>query len=132
MPLYDFFNESTQETREIFFKMDDIKEYNGEDGTEIGQWRRLYSSPQLSIDNNFDPNNREEFARRAAKYSTIGDLADKSRELSEKRKEKEGFDAVEKKFFSDYSASRKGARHPKDLPKKVETKHATVDFTAKG
>lgn len=131
MPYYDFHNDETGETREIFFHMNDAKEYNGEDGLEIGKWRRLFSSPQLSVDNDFDPNNREEFARRAAKYSTVGDLADKSKELSEKRKSKEGFDPLEQKFFKDYAASRGGKKHPKDKPTKIETKFATVDFTAK-
>lgn len=132
MPLYDFFNETTQETREVFFKMDDVKEYNGEDGTEIGQWRRLYSSPQLSIDTDFDPRNKEEFIRRGEKYKDLGSLMDKSRELSEKREQKDGRDSVKDKFFEDYKKTRNGKEHPLSKPKKIETKFATVDFTAKG
>lgn len=129
MPQYIFCNPLQEDqTVEVFFHMNDKKFYIDENGVE---WRRVFTVPQASIDSDIDPNNRQEFARRAAKYSTIGDLADKSRELSEKRKSKEGFDPVEKKFFSDYSAARKGAKHPLDKPKKLENKHLTVDFTAK-
>lgn len=129
MPQYIFCNPLQEDqTVEVFFHMNDKKFYIDENGVE---WRRVFTVPQASIDSDIDPNNRQEFARRAAKYSTIGDLADKSRELSEKRKSKEGFDPVEKKFFSDYSAARKGAKHPLDKPKKIENKHLTVDFTAK-
>lgn len=129
MPQYIFCNPLQEDqTVEVFFHMNDKKFYIDENGVE---WRRVFTVPQASIDSDIDPNNRQEFARRAAKYSTIGDLADKSRELSEKRKSKEGFDPIEKKFFSDYSAARKGAKHPLDKPKKIENKHLTVDFTAK-
>ena len=131
MGLYIYHNDLTEETVEVFQKMNDVHVYSGVSGNEEG-WRRVFTVPQACIDSDIDPNNRQEFARRAAKYSTIGDLADKSRELSEKRKSKEGFDPVEKKFFSEYSAARKGAKHPLDKPKKLENKHLTVDFTAKG
>lgn len=56
---------------------------------------------------------------------------DKSRELSEKRAEKEGFDPQRKKFFEEYSKTRNVAKHPLSLPKKIDSKYATVDFTAK-
>lgn len=130
MGLYIYHNDKTEETIEVFQKMLDVHVYSGVSGNEEG-WRRVFTVPQACVDNNLDPRNREEFARRAAKYSTIGDLADKSRELSEKRKSKDGYDPVEKKFFEDYSAFRKGAKHHLDKPKKIETSQVTVDFTAK-
>ena len=39
---------------------------------------------------------------------------DRSKELSEKRKEKEGRDPVQQQYFKDYSKKRKGVKHPKD------------------
>lgn len=129
MPIYSYYNpDNESEIVDVVQSMNDEHTFF-KDGKK---WNRKFYAPMASIDSDIDPNNREEFARRAAKYSTIGDLADKSRELSEKRKAKEGFDPVEKKFFKDYSASRKGARHPLDKAQKIETKFATVDFTAKG
>ncbi len=129
MPQYLFCHpEDDSQIVEVFFLMNDKKFYIDDSGLE---WRRVFTVPQASIDSDIDPNNREEFARRAAKYSTVGDLADKSKELSEKRKSKEGYDPLEQKFFKDYAASRGGKKHPKDKPTKIETKFATVDFTAK-
>ncbi len=129
MPQYLFCHpEDDSQIVEVFFHMNDKKFYIDDNGLE---WRRVFTVPQASIDSDIDPNNREEFARRAAKYSTVGDLADKSKELSEKRKSKEGYDPLEQKFFKDYAASRGGKKHPKDKPTKIENKFATVDFTAK-
>ena len=131
MPYYDFLNEETNEVREIFFHMRDEKQYNGEDGTEIGQWRRLYTSPQLSIDTDFDPRNKEEFMRRGEKYKDLGSVIDKSRELSEKRAQKDGLDNVKQAFFDQYAKDRKGKKHIQDRPDKIENSRVVVDFTAK-
>tara|TARA_B100001939_G_scaffold36275_1_gene28224 strand:- start:467 stop:664 length:198 start_codon:yes stop_codon:yes gene_type:complete len=46
------------------------------------------------------------------KCGTIGDLWDASKEASEKRKSKEGYDSIENKRNSDYSKKRKGMLHP--------------------
>lgn len=131
MGLYIYRNDETEETVEVFQKMNDVHVYSGVSGNEEG-WRRLYTSPQLSIDTDFDPRNKEEFIRRGEKYKDLGSLMDKSRELSEKREQKDGRDGVKDKFFEDYKKSRNGKEHPASKPKKIETKHATVDFTAKG
>lgn len=131
MPLYDFINDSTGEVREVFFHMNDSKEYNGEDGTEIGQWRRQFHVPLAAIDTQLDPRNKNEFIRRTEKYKTLGETMDASAELSEKRASKEGRDEIKEKFFSDYAAARNGKKHPLSLPKKIENKYATVDLTAK-
>lgn len=130
MGLYIYHNDETGETVEIFQKMLDVHVYSGVSGNEEG-WRRVYSSPQLSVDTDFDPRNREEFARRGEKYKDLGSLMDKSRELSEKRAQKDGVDHVREKFFEDYKKSRNGKEHPLNKPKKIENKFATVDFTAK-
>lgn len=130
MGVYIYHHEGKGETVEVFQKMTDVHVYSGVSGNEEG-WRRIYTVPQAIVDSNFDPNNREEFMRRGAKYSTLGDLMDKSRELSEKRAEKEGEDPKRRKFFDEYSKTRNGAKHPLDRPKKLDSKYATVDLTAK-
>lgn len=111
--------------------MNDLKEYNGEDGTEISQWRRLFHAPLAAIDTKIDPNNRQEFIRKTEKYATLGQTMDASAELSEKRAEKEGEDPIKRRFFDQYARDRKGKRHPLDRPKKLDSKYATVDLTAK-
>lgn len=130
MGIYIYFHDKKNETVEVFQKMTDIHVYSGVSGNEEG-WRRVYTVPQAIVDSDFDPNNKEEFMRRGAKYGKLGDLMDKSRELSEKRASKEGFDPVKRQFFDQYARERKGKRHPQDLPKKIDSKYATVDLTAK-
>ena len=39
---------------------------------------------------------------------------DRAKEAGEKRKDKLGYDPVQKKWFEDYSKQRKGKRHPND------------------
>lgn len=131
MPLYDFINESSGEIREVFFHMNDAKEYNGEDGSEVGQWRRVFHAPLAAIDTKLDPNNKNEFIRRTEKYKTIGETMDASAELSEKRASKEGFDPLKRKYFDQYAKERNGKKHPKDRPTKIESKYATIDLAAK-
>jgi hypothetical protein len=125
MPEYLFQNPITQEIRSIFFKMNDNKKFS----TEDGEWIRLYTVPNASIDVKLDPRSRNDFIRRTEKYSTLGDLMDCSKELSEKREQKDGVDSIKKEFFDQYSKTRNGAKHPDDMPKKVENKYATVDLT---
>jgi hypothetical protein len=45
---------------------------------------------------------------------TIGDLWDRSAELSEKRSKIYGKDPVKDKYFKDWSKKRKGKKHPLD------------------
>lgn len=131
MGLYIYRNDETEETVEVFQKMNDVHVYSGVSGNEEG-WRRLYTSPQLSIDTDFDPRNKEEFIRRGEKYKDLGSLMDKSRELSEKREQKDGRDGVKDKFFKKYSDDRGGNKpHPLSRPKKIENDKVTIDFTAK-
>lgn len=128
MPLFDFFNETTGETREVFFHMNDVKQYNGEDGAEVGQWRRLFHAPMAAIDTKFDPNNRNDFIRRGEKYKDLGSLMDKSKELSEKRESKEGVDQVKRQFFDKYAADRNGKKHIQDRKTKIDTPKVTVEI----
>ena len=128
MPLYSFFSESKNEYRDVFFHMNDEKNYCGEDGTEAGEWRRIYTVPTASIDTRIDPNNRNEFIRRTDKYKSVGDLLDKSKELSEQRKAKDGRDSVQEKFFANYEKITNGKKHPSALPKKYEDSKISVDL----
>lgn len=128
MGIYIYHHDEKNETIEVVQKMNDVHVYSGVSGNEEG-WRRVYSSPQLSVDTDFDPRNKQEFIRRGEKYKDLGSLIDKSLELSEKREQKDGKDEVKEKFFADYKKSRNGKEHPLNKPKKIETKFATVDFT---
>jgi hypothetical protein len=76
-------------------------------------YNRVYTIPQASIDTKVDPYSAKDF-REKVKVQNVGDMLDRSKELSEKRKEKEGRDPVQQQYFKDYSKKRKGVKHPKD------------------
>ena len=78
---------------------------------------RVYTVPQASIDTRIDPYSQKDF--RKIKSENIGDMWDRSRELSEIRAEKEGKDPVKEKYFEDYSHKTKGKKHGKD-PKRTK------------
>jgi len=128
MPEYLYERISTGEVVEVFQSMKQDHVFNGEDGTEIGEWRRVYTVPQMSIDVKLDPNNKNDFIRKTAKYSTLGELQDASRDLSDKRESKEGKDPVKEEYFNQYSQERAGKKHPASLPKKIENSRVTVEL----
>lgn len=103
--------------------------FNGENGTEIGQWRRVFTVPRMGIDTKLDPRDKNAFVRRTEKYSKVGDFQDISRDLSEQRTAKDGVDAVKQTWLKNYSNDRLGKKHPSELPKVVETSHIKIDMT---
>lgn len=111
MPFYAFSNKDTGEIRDIFFHMNDDKVYNGEDGTEVGVWVREFLSPNASIDTHADIYSPKDFAKVTNKKGTIGDMWDRSAEMSAKRTEKEGIDPFKQKYFDNYKKTHKGQEH---------------------
>ena len=102
MPLYLFINDSTGEYRDVLFGMNDEKVYTGEDGDEV--WRRIYCSPNMSIDTNINPFSAKDFANKTANAKTYGEMWDLSKEMSDKRAHKLGAPdpqrkEAEKKFY---------------------------------
>lgn len=97
----------------VFQKMKDkhVYETNGK------KWKREYTSPQASIDTRIDPFSQKQFVQKTdGKVGSMGDLWDRSAELSKKREEASGTqDPVRKKYLEGYSKKRKGLRHP-DAP----------------
>lgn len=129
MPIYIFENELTGEVKEIFFHMEEKKLFNGEDESEIGQWRRVFTVPLASIDTKLDPRDKAAFVRRTEKYKTVGEFQDISREMSDQRASKDGVDSVKQTWLKNYSSERLGKKHPSELPKVVETPHVRIDMS---
>lgn len=77
------------------------------------KWERVFYAPQASIDANINPNDSKKFAEKTGGKGTMGDLWDRSRELSEKREKIYGKDPVQEKYLREYSKKRKGKAHPK-------------------
>lgn len=128
MPCYDFEHIDTGEIRELFFKMNDLKEYSGEDGTEVGKWRRKYHAPLASIDTQLDPYNKEQFVRRTERYSTVGDHLAKSKELSDIRAQRNEVDPQKRAFFEKYAAERGGRKHLQDRPSVIENARVKIEL----
>jgi hypothetical protein len=127
MPIYLFQNPKTEEVVELFFGMNDEKKYVDDNGIE---WKRLYSSPQLSTEASIDPWDNADFVNKTSNTKgTMGDLLDRSAELSHKRaSENGGVDPLKQKYYDNYSKQRKGAKHPDQIKKTYESKNVKIDF----
>lgn len=126
MPLYTFSNPDTGETIDIFFSMNDKKEYIDDKGKK---WNREYLSPQLSTEASIDPWNNADFVNKTNNKGTLGDLMDRSAELSAKRADQNGgVDPIKEKYYKNYAKKRKGQQHPDKMPKSFEDKNIKIDL----
>lgn len=128
MPMYIFQNPETNEEIEIFFHMNDQKKYVDDQGLE---WKRVYISSQLNTESSIDPWDNSSFVNSTANMKgSVGDLLDKSSELSSMRAEKNGgVDPLKKKYFENYSKERNGTKHHLDKNKSsYESKNVKIDF----
>jgi hypothetical protein len=115
MPLYTYEHPETGETVEAFEKMNDVHVYVGQDGLK---WKRVFHAPNANIDTQTDPFSPKAFTdKTGATKGTYGELMDRSRDMSEKRKDKLGYDPVQKKYFKEYSEGRNGVKHRLDPDK---------------
>jgi hypothetical protein len=111
MPFYTFQNPNTGETIDIFQKMNDVHEYFDENGLK---YARVYYPPNASIDSKIDAFSARDFSEKTRnKKGTIGDLFDKSKELSEKRGGKNN-DPILKQFYSSYQKNN-GVKHSSEI-----------------
>jgi len=131
MPYYLFENPTTGETADVFFHMSDEKVYNGENGTEVGLWKRVFVNPQMALDTKIDPFDKNAFINNLSnKRETVGDTFDRSAELSEKRAAaRGGVDPVKQKALENYAAKRHGKRHPSELAKNMEKAQTEANKT---
>lgn len=116
---------------EITQSMRDEHVFNGKDGNEIGQWRRVFTVPRASIDTKLDPRDKNAFVRRTEKYTRVGDFQQLSRDLSDQRASKDGKDGVKEKWLDNYEKTRNGKKHNERIPKVIETPHVKIDMSAK-
>ena len=101
MPLYTYCHPETDETIEVVQGMKDKHFYIDENGVE---WKRVWESHGLGIDNSFDPYSQNDFVNKTKnKNYSVGDMWDLSRSLHEKRKAKEGKDPIKAKHNQDRS-----------------------------
>jgi len=112
MPIYLYQNPKTKEIKEIAQSIHDKHEYT-EDNIK---WNRIFTVPEVNTQDKLTAeSSAKKFSEITGKQKgTIGDLWDRSKELSEKRKKLYGGeDPVKKKYYSEWSKKRKGKVHPK-------------------
>ena len=123
MPHYLYINPKTKEVVEIFQHMNDVHEYK-KDGVE---YIRVWTKPRMNVDSiPIDIYSESDFNRITNKNGSLGDLWDRSEELSQKRADKEGVDPVRQKFYKKYQKKHKGASHPQE--KKEQSKKQLDDL----
>lgn len=130
MPQYCFENPVTKEIKEVFIPISAAERTYSEDGVI---WNRIWTVPQASFDTNWDERSSKDFVTKSStkRGGTIGDLWNKSAELSAKREQKGGRDLVKDKHFSDYSKKTGGRIHP-EIVQQNKNKTAIIDFAKKG
>lgn len=108
MGIYIFENIKTGETKEVFQNMLDEHTYS-ENGVK---WNRVFFVPQASIDARWDIDSPQDFSNKvASKRGKIGDVWDRSKELSEKRASRDGVDPVKEKYKQEWSKKRNGRKY---------------------
>lgn len=109
MPSYIFENPQTGEQTEIIQGINEDHRFVDNNGTE---WRRIFVNPNVSTDTQFNPLSSKDFVEKTRnKKGSLGEIWDKSKELSEKRKEITGEDGVLKNYYKKYSEQRRGKLH---------------------
>ena len=89
-----------------------------------------FSLPYVAIKGNSDPFDQQSFVEETGrKRGTVGDMLDYSRELSEKRAQKNGgVDPIQNKFFKDYQR-RVGKKHLND-PSRIDKSKLKNSFVS--
>lgn len=88
MPIYQFQNpDNPDEIIEVHQGMNDKHEYKDEAGVE---WKRVWSLPQVANDTKIDPFSARQFIEKTSNGGTVGELLDRSAEMSEQRAAKSG------------------------------------------
>ncbi len=131
MPIYLFSNPKDEnEIVEVVMSVNDIHEFF-KDGIK---WQRVFTRPNASIDTKWDANNPRDFIEKTGKKKgTLGEIMDKSAELSQQREKQMGIDSVKEKTYQQYSKVRGGKTHPekrKEIAKKL-TKDVMIKFNSK-
>lgn len=110
MPIFLYSNPKTNKVIEVIQSVHDKHEYIDKNGLK---WQREFTIPHMSIDAvNIDPFNSKDYVKATNKKGTIGDLMDRSKELSIKREEKAGIDDLKETHYKNYSKRRNGRVHP--------------------
>jgi len=111
MPEYLYENPKTKKVVSIIQSIHDKHEYTDNNGLK---WNRVFTAPELNTEGTLkaDCSDKQFSEFTGKKKGNLGDLFDRSKELSEKREKIYGKDPVKRKYFKDWSKKRKGKKHP--------------------
>lgn len=115
MPIYLYQHPKTKKTKEVIQGM--VEEHTFVDDKGV-KWNRIFTVPQAVVDGRINPFSEADFVKKTGngKNQKVGDLWDRSKELSEKRAAKNGgVDPIKDKFLKEYSKKRKGKPHPSQI-----------------
>lgn len=116
--IYIYKHPKKEKYLEVVQGVHEVHEYFDKKGLK---WERVFTAPNIGIDTKIDEFSQAQFIDKTKNAKgSIGDLMDRSRELSEKRASRNGgVDPIKQKFFDNYAKERKNKRHPSD-PKRYE------------
>jgi hypothetical protein len=109
MPLYTYVHPDTEETVDVVQSVHEDHVYIDKDGIK---WQRVFTAPELNTQGTLkaDCTSKEfsEFTKN--KKGTLGDMFDRSAELSEKRRKLQGKDPVKENYKTSWSKKRKNRK----------------------
>ena len=111
--IYIYSHPDSGETIEVNQGMNDVHEYVDDQGVK---WNRVFTVPNSGIDTKIDPFSSTAFLDKTRNKGTMGDLIDRSKDLSAQRKDKLGYDPVLQKEVSEYKKKFK-VQHPSEIKK---------------
>lgn len=111
MPEYLYEHPKNGKIISIIQSIHDKHEYIDDSGVK---WNRVFTAPELNTEGSLKTDcTAQQFSDYVGKKKgTIGDLFDRSKELSEKRQKVLGKDPLKEKYYKNWSKKRKGKRHP--------------------
>ena len=84
------------------------------------EYNRVFTTVLASVDTKIDAWDSKSFIKGTNKKGTIGDLMERSAELSEKRAGTSKIDPVKEKYYESYAAQRSGKPHPDKVAQKAK------------
>lgn len=133
MPALPFQNPHTGEVKDIYVSIHetDKTKFQVQIDENGVAWKRIIENPNMAVDSKWDAFSERDFINKSAtKRGSVGDLWQKSQELSEQREAKAGVDGVKEKFYADYQKKHRGIKH--EQQRKEETKKALKDAGLSG
>ena len=111
MPEYLYEHPKNGKIISIIQSIHDKHEYIDDSGVK---WNRVFTAPELNTEGSLKTDcTAQQFSDYVGKKKgTIGDLFDRSKELSEKRQKVLGKDPLKEKYYKNWSKKRKGKKHP--------------------